>query len=298
MPSTDRLQEFAEIVAAGSISGAARALGLPRATLSRRLSALEADLSVRLLHRGTRRLVLTPAGEELYHRARRIVADADEAWAAVRRLDDVPRGLLRVSVTEMSLPKLFTGFLRDYPEVQLEVRTTTRHVDLVAEGVDVAVRFGEVKDPNLIVRRLFTVRLIVVGSPRYLELHGRPRQAADLAQHDCIVGFAGEWAPSSTWPLRAGGTVRVEGRLAGNAIGLMRAAARDDLGLALLPSGPIASDLDAGRLVAVLEDTVGTDHPVNIVYADREYIEPKVRAFVDWAVQVLPHTLNASYSGS
>ncbi len=298
MPSTDRLQEFAEVVAAGSISGAARALGLPRATLSRRLSALEAELSVRLLHRGTRRLVLTPAGEELDRRARRIVADADEAWAAVRRLDDIPRGLLRVSVTEMSLPKLLTDFLRDYPEVQLEVRATTRHVDLVAEGVDVAVRFGEVKDPSLIVRRLFTDRLIVVGSPAYLELRGRPRQAADLAHHDCIVGFAGEWAPSRTWPLRTGGTVRVGGRLAGNAIGLMRAAARDDLGLALLPSVPIASDLEAGRLVAVLEGTVGAEIPMSIVYADREYIEPKVRAFVDWAVQVLPHTLNASYSGS
>ena len=295
MPSTDRLQEFAEVVAAGSISGAARALGLPRATLSRRLSALEAELSVRLLHRGTRRLVLTPAGEELHRRARRIVADADEAWAAVRRLDDVPRGLLRVSVTKM-LPKLFTDFLHDYPEVQLEVRVTTRHVDLVAEGVDVAVRFGEVKDPNLIVRRLLTDRLIVVGSPRYLGLRGHPRHAEDLAQHDCIVGFAGEWAPSRTWPLRAGGTVRVGGRLAGNDIGLIRTAARDDLGLALLASGLIASDLEEGRLVAVLEDIVGADTPVNIVYADREYIEPKVRVFVDRAAQVLTAALPASYS--
>ena len=298
MPSTDRLNEFAEVVAAGSISGAARALGLPRATLSRRLSALEAELSVRLLHRGTRRLVLTPAGEELYRRARRIVADADEAWAAVRRLDDIPRGLLRVTVSGVRLPKLFTEFLRDYPEVQLEVRATTRHVDLVAEGVDVAVRFGEVKDPNLIVRRLLMDRLIVVGSPTYLELRGRPRHAAELAQHDCIVGFAGEWAPTRTWPLRAGGTVRVGGRLAGNDIGLMRAAARDDLGLALLASGLIASDLEAGRLVAVLEDTVGADTPVSIVYADREYIEPKVRVFVDRAVQVLTAALPAPYSAS
>lgn len=295
MPSTDRLQEFTEIVASGSISGAARALGLPRATLSRRLSALEAELSVRLLHRGTRRLVLTPAGEELYRRACRIVADVEEAWATVRRLDDIPRGLLRVSVSGVSWSKLFIDFLQEYPEVQLEVRATTRHVDLVAEGVDVAVRFGEVKDPNLIVRRLFTDRLIVVGSPAYLELRGRPRRAADLSQHDCIVGFAGEWAPSHTWPLRAGGTVRVGGRLAGNHIGLMRAAARGDLGLALLPSGVIASDLDTGGLVAVLEDTVGADTPVNIVYTDREYIEPKVRAFVDRAVQVLPATLSAPY---
>ena len=298
MPSSDRLHEFAEVVAAGSISGAARALGLPRATLSRRLSALEAELSIRLLHRGTRRLVLTPAGEELHRRARRIVADADEAWATVRRLDDIPRGLLRVSVSGVRQPNLFTDFLRDYPEVQLEVRATTRHVDLVAEGVDVAVRFGEVKDPNLIVRRLFTDRSVVVGSPAYLERRGRPRRAADLAHHDCIVGFAGEWAPTRTWPLRAGGTVRVAGRLAGNDIGMMRAAARDDLGLALLPSGPIVSDLKAGRLVAVLEDIVGADIPANIVYADREYIEPKVRAFVDRAVQVLPATLPAPYSAS
>ena len=228
---------------------------------------------------------LDPQGRFAQHNGRRVHVHAEDA-------------LLRMSVSGMSLPNLFTDFLRDYHEVQLEVRATTRHVDLVAEGVDVAVRFGEVKDPSLIVRRLFTDRLIVIGSPTYLELRGHPRYAADLAQHDCIVGFAGELAPSRTWPLRSGGKVRVTGWLAGNDIGLMRAAARDDLGLALLPSGFIASDLEEGRLLAVLEDTVGADTPVSIVYADREYIEPKVRVFVNQAVQVLAATLPAPYPAS
>lgn len=287
MPSADRLGEFAAVVEAGSISSAARQLDLPRASLSRRITKLEATLGVRLLHRGTRRLVLTPAGEELYQRARRIVADAEAAWAAVRRLDGVPRGLLRVTVTGPIDRALVVGFLRDYPEIQLEVRHTTRVVDLVAEGIDVALRFGEVKDPNLVVRRLWSDRSVVVGSPEYLASAGAPTAASDLARHECLVAFAGEWAPQREWPLRGGGSVTVGGRLRCNDIGLLLDAAVAGLGLALLPSGLARRHVDAGSLVSLLEDEVGAEIPASLVYADREYIEPKVRAFIDRAAAQL-----------
>jgi LysR family transcriptional activator of dmlA len=287
MPQTDRLGEFAAIVEAGSITAAARALGLPRATLSRRISALEAELGVRLLHRSTRRLVLTPAGEELHQRARRIVAEASEAWEAVRRLDDVPRGLLRVSATDAALGDLFVEFLEEYPEIQLEVQSTPRHVDLIAEGIDVAIRFGPVKDTNLIVRKVANGRQIVVASPEYLDARGVPTRPSHLKDHDCIVGFAGEFAPTRTWPLLAGGAVPVGGRLACNEIRLAARAARRGQGLALLPLPIVSDDLERGTLIHVLGDAVGQDSPVSIVYADREYIQPKVRAFVDRAVPVL-----------
>ncbi len=249
------------------------------------MTALEADLGVRLLHRNTRRLVLTLAGEELHRRARRIVADA--AWNAVRRLDDVPRGLLRVSASGQFLNELFVDFLREFPEVLLEVRATTRHVDLVAGGVDVAVRFGTVRDPNLIVRKVAAGRRVVVGTPAYLDARGRPSKAADLARHECIVGFAGEWSPTRTWPLLDGSRVRVGGRLAGNQITLSHRAALGGLGLALLPVDLVGSDVSAGRLEVVLEDTVGSDASVSVVYADREFIDPQVRVFVDRAVPVI-----------
>ena len=231
--------------------------------------------------------MLTPAGEQLYQRARRIVAEASEAWEAVRRLDDVPRGLLRVSATDAVLGDLFVDFLAEFPEVQLEVRSTTRHVDLIAEGVDVAIRFGPVKDPNLIVRKVADGRQIVVAAPDYIEARGLPTRPTELTDHDCIVGFAGEFSPTRTWPLLDGGAVPVGGRLACNELRLVARAARRGLGLALLPLPLVTDDLDRGTLVRALDDSVGQDAPVSIVYADREFIQPKVRAFVDRAVPVL-----------
>jgi DNA-binding transcriptional LysR family regulator len=287
MPANDRLTEFAAVVAAGSISAAARALALPRSTLSRRITGLERELGVRLLHRSTRELVLTPAGGELNRRARRIVADADEAWRAVRRLDDVPRGLLRVSSHTQMLGDLFVSFLRDFPEVELEVRSTTRHVDLIQEGVDVAVRFGQVKDPNVIARRVGTGRRVVVGSPGYLAEHGHPTKPAQLREHACMVDFGGDALPRRSWPTLAGGSVKVKGPLTANDLSLALHAAKGGLGLALIPEALVSEELATGSLVVVLEDSVGADAGVSVVYADREYIEPKVRVFVDRAVAIL-----------
>lgn len=287
MPSTDRMREFLEVVRTGSISQAARQLGIPRATLSRRMTALEAELSVRLIHRRTTRLALTSAGKLLEQRASRIVADVDAAWASVRQLDDTPRGLLRVSMTGPYFSKLFTDFLCDYPEVQLEVQSTTRHVDLLAEGVDVAMRIGEIKDPELIARRVHSDRSLVVASPAYLEWRGAPIKVSDLAEHDCMVGFSGDWVPSASWPLLAGGTVKVSGRLAANEISLARNAALEGIGLSLLPSSVVANELSSGQLVPVLFDKVGKEIPISLVFADRDYIEPKVRVFLDRAVRVI-----------
>jgi DNA-binding transcriptional LysR family regulator len=287
MPSPERLQEFTAVAERGSISSAARYLGMPRATLSRRISGLEDELGVRLLHRTSRRMVITPAGEELLMRARRLVADTEEAWAAVRRLDDVPRGLLRVSATPGFVDDLIVTFLEDFPEVQIETRSSTRHVDLIGEGVDVAVRFGEVRDPNLIARKVADGRRHIVASPAYLDRHGRPTRASELAGHVCLLGYAGEFDPQRRWPLRAGGSVDVTGRLAANNLGVLVKAARAGLGLALVPDAMVASRVRAGELEVVLEKVVEARAPLSVVYADREFVEPKVRVFVDRAVEFL-----------
>lgn len=285
--NSDRMREFLAVVRAESISAAARALNLPRATLSRRISALEADLGVRLIHRRTNRLTLTEAGEELRLRAQRIVEDVEETWNAVRRLDDTPRGLLRVSVTGPYFTKLFTGFLCDFPEVRLEVQSTTQHVDLLSEGVDVAIRIGPVKDQNLIARRLHTDRLVAVASPEYLKQRTAPASPEELTEHNCIVGFAGEWTPSKSWPLLDGGSIPVGGRLSANEIELVMHAVLEGIGIALLPSAVAAPHLESGALVPLLTDTVGTEIPISLVYVDREFIDPKVRIFVDRAVEVI-----------
>jgi DNA-binding transcriptional LysR family regulator len=294
MPSPERLEEFAAVVDAGSISAAARSLGVPRATLSRRMSGLEEELGVRLLHRTSRRMVLTPAGEELNRRARRLVADTQEAWAAVQRLDDVPRGLLRVSTTRGFLDRLLVDYLTEFPEVQLEVRSTTRHVDLIGEGVDVALRFGAVRDPNLIVRKVVAGRCHVMAAPSYLARRGTPTQARDLTHHTCLVGFAGDFSPQRRWPLVAGGWVEIGGRLAANDIVVLAAAARAGLGLALLPDAAVVDSVASGELVVVLDGIVESDASVSLVYADRAFIDPKVRVFVDRAVQLIQRRLGGS----
>ncbi|MEM6914488.1 MAG: LysR family transcriptional regulator [Pseudomonadota bacterium] len=281
------MREFLAVVQAGSISEAARVLGLPRATLSRRIAALEADLGVRLILRRTTRLALTHAGEELHRRAGRIIADADEAWSAVRRMDDTPRGLLRVSVTGPHFLKLFIDYLCDFPEVRIEVQATPRHVDLLAEGVDVAMRIGPVKDQDLIAKRLHTDRLIVVAAPSFLKNNGVPKSAKDLSRRNCIAGVFGDWTSNAKWPLLKGGDITVTGRLAANDIDLVRQAAIDGLGFALLASAVVAEDVSAGRLAPVLLEEVGAELPVSLVYADRKYIDPKVRAFVDRAAEVV-----------
>lgn len=287
MPSIDRMQEFLEVVNCGSISAAARKLHVPRATLSRRLSGLEADLGVRLLHRRTTSLTLTDAGKELSLRAARIVADADAAWSSVQRLDETPRGLLRVSLTGAYFNQLFIDFLRDFPEVNLEVLATTRHVDLIAEGVDVAMRIGPIKDHDLIAKRIGSDRLLAVAAPDYLTRWGTPETPEDLSSHNCIVGFAGDWAPSRTWPLHDGGTIEISGRLAANELDLIKASALEGNGIALLPTAVVSEELARGFLEPVLPDLVGAQIPISLVYADREFIDPKVRIFVDRASKAM-----------
>ena len=246
------------------------------------MAALEAELGVRLFHRSTSRLSLTPAGEELSRRARLIVADVDEAWAAVRRMDDVPRGLLRVSTVGDMLDDLLIAYVQDFPEVQVELVDTGRHVGLVDERIDVAVRFGPVTDANLIVRRVNAgIDRIVVASPAYLERNGHPASPDDLADHECICGI------SSAWPLRGGGRVAVKGRLGASSGRLLGKAARAGLGLALLPMPLVRDDLGSGDLVPVLREDVGDTMQASIVFTDREYLDAKVRVFIDRAVPAL-----------
>ena len=284
MQILDVLPAFVAVVEAGSISRAARQLGVPRATLSRRITGLEDALGVRLLHRSTRRQVLTPAGETLYERALVVVQDAEDAVQAVQRLDGVPRGLLRLAAPPAlgdGMARVLSTFLARFPEVQLEVEASTRHVDLVAEQVDVALRAGQVTAPELIGRKVWSTEVLAVASPDYLAARGTPTSAASLADHDCILGFVGGTTPERAWPLRGGGTVPVHGRLTTNDLLLRVEAARSGQGIAMLPHLVVAEALDAGMLVPVLADEVGTHSALTLVYAERKHLDPKVRAFVD-----------------
>ena len=146
---------------------------------------------------------------------------------------------------------------------------------------------GQSGDQDLIARQLHVDRLIAVASPEYLDRAGHPVRASDLAKHDCIVGSSGEWTPNARWPRWSGGTVAVAGRFSANEIEHIRQAAIEGIGCALIASAVVAEDIELGRLVPILEDEVGAELPVSLVYADREFIDPKVREFVDRAVNVI-----------
>ncbi len=292
MKIAEDFDAFVAIVDAGSISEGARVLGMPRATLSRQLARLEERLGTRLLHRSTRRMLPTPAGETLYARARALLESAQAAVESVERLDDIPRGPFRVSAAPMQTPvlgALIAEFVQAFPAVSVQLETTTRHVDLVADHVDVALRAGLVREPSLIARPLLRTELLAVASPEYLQRRGTPEDVSQLAEHACMGGFEGGIRPGHTWPLLAGGTTPITGPLVSNDMMVLQGAATSGLGIALLPDLLIEADLQGGALLPVLRGVVGLRTSLSLVWVEREFIDPKVRAFVEFAVRWAEH---------
>jgi len=286
-PETSEFQAFVAIAEAGSVSAAAAELGLPRATISRRLARLEERLEVRLIQRTTRRLRLTDAGEELFGHARGIVLAVETATRVVRRDHEVPRGPLRISVPPIASPqfhRLLLAFADAYPEVELEVISSTLHEDLVAKNIDVAWRAAMNLDPGLVARRLATTRLGAVASPTYLKARGRPESVEDLKDHDLLVSFLRGERPMTHWPLQDGTQhrLRYRHRMASNDLPLLMEAALQGRGVALLPLLLCGPFLDSGELVRVLEGGVGMATTMALVFVEREHMKPAVRAFVDF----------------
>lgn len=232
-------------------------------------------------------MALTEAGALFYQRARSALASVMEARDAVQRADGAVRGLLRVSAPTMQgfrFGELIASFLLQHPEVRLELESTTRHVDLLAGGFDVAIRASTDLAPGLVARSLGKTRLLAVASPDYLASAPALRTVADLARHKCIVGYDRGEHPATHWPLIDRGRVRVEARFASNDISAMRECAVRGGGVAMLPEAAIFDDLESGALVPVLERKVGTVAVVAVVYAERAFVAPAIRAFVDAVV--------------
>lgn len=275
---------FARVVEAGSFVGAARALGMPKSTVSRRVSSLEERLGARLLQRTTRRLSLTDVGRTYYAHAARVVAEVEEADHAVTTLQEAPRGLLRVTapLNFGFLGPIVASFLKRHPEVELELVCADRVVDLVQEAFDVAVRAGPLRDSMLIARGLGEMESFAVASPALLRARGTPAEPADLEKADCVVFGAG--SHRATWRLHRGEedvAVEVGARLVVNDFDLLEEAALAGLGIAMLPVYRCVQHLRAGRLERVLADWCSPATPLHAVYPSTRHLSPKVRAFLD-----------------
>lgn len=286
------LQAFVKVVQTGSFTRAAAALGSQKAHLSRVVGQLEKSLGVRLLERTTRALSLTEVGREFYERAVGILAAVDDAERAVQNAQGEPRGTLRltcgVEFGMIAISSWIGRYLLRYPQVRVDADFTGRLVDLVHEGFDLAIRVGPLADSTLAARRLGELAYGLFAAPDYLVRRGEPAHPADLATHAGLVFAAG--SHQASWSLaRAGTTERVEltPRLRANNVFAVRDAAIDGLGVAQLPRIVAAAAVQAGQLRPLLADWAPPSAPVHAVFASARYLTPKVRAFIDLAVEAM-----------
>jgi DNA-binding transcriptional LysR family regulator len=275
---------FARVVQAGSFTAAAAALGMPKSTVSRKVSDLEQRLHSRLLQRTTRKLSLTDVGRTYYDYCARIVGEVEDAERAVSTLQETPRGLLRVTapINVAFLGPIVSDYLKRYPEVRLDLFCTGRTVDLVEERFDVGIRGGALADSTLIARRLGSATWLLVATPGYLQRRGRPRSPDDLRKHDCLLFGAGP--DSGGLRLENGDRsvqVALSPRLTVTDIDVVYAVATAGLGIAVLPAFRCVEDLRARRLTRVLADWNVPSTFLHVVYPSTRHVSPKVKSFVD-----------------
>lgn len=287
MDRFDAMAAFVAVCDANGFAAGARRLGLSPSAVTRLIGALESRLGVRLLQRTTRSLSLTDAGRGYLARARRILADMEEVEASVQNERAVPRGRLVVSAPRMFgrlhvAPQL-SAFMARYPEVVSELQLNDRAVNLIDEGVDVAIRIGMLDDSSLVARRLGETRRVVVASPAYLDRHGRPQQPEDLTAHQIILFASLDALPEWHFIERDGKEVRV--RLAPRFLTNSNEAAIDHAlaggGLARVMAYQVMDSVRAGQLRVVLAEHELPPLPVNVVYPSSRLLSAKVRGFID-----------------
>ncbi|MCF4166153.1 LysR family transcriptional regulator [Zavarzinia compransoris] len=286
---------FRRVVELGSFAGAARDLNMSNAATSKQIAALEAHLGAQLLHRTTRRLSLTETGRAVYERGVRLLDDLADLEQAVGTMEAKPRGTLRVnaplSFGLAALGPMLPHFMDSYPDITVDLVMSDRLVDLVEEGFDVGIRIRtDLGDTSMIGRRIGGVKPVVCASPDYLARHGTPRVPEDLMDHECLHYTLS--ATGDEWHFfDASGNekrIRVSGRLSANNGDVLRNAAVAGLGIWRTPDFLAEGEVAAGRLVPI--DLGGyrlSDHSIFVIYPPARHLSPKVRAFVDFMVNVV-----------
>ncbi len=288
MDRLDELQVFLAILDAGSMAAAAQKLHRSPSAVTRLLAALEERVGARLFERSTRRLTPTGEGHALAEQARRLLADY--ALAIREHREAAPRGLLRVTAPTVfgrrHVAPVVTKFLMRYPDIQVELILNDRNLDLIDSGIDLALRIGPLESSGLVARRLGTVRRMTVASPAYLARHGVPVTPEELGRHQLILGTAVRGLPE--WRYQSGErehVIRFTPRLQVNDVEGVLHAAREGFGIARALSYQAAPDVLAGSLTPILEAYEREALPVQLVFPGARHMAPRVRAFVDFAVE-------------
>lgn len=294
MDKLHAMEVFVQVVDAGGFNRAADNMQLPKATVSTLIRDLERELQVKLLNRTTRQVSVTPDGAAYYERCVTILSDVRDAEEALSQAKVNPRGRLRVEVpaglaNTLLIPALPCFFER-YPDIELEMGCTDRMVDLIEEGVDCAVRGGELADSTLVARRVGSLALTTCAAPSYLALRGVPAHPNDLMQHRCVNFFAARTGKMHEWIYARGDErlhLRPPGHMAVNDSNGYLAAVVAGLGIGQVPSFTAKPFIQSGQLEPILNDWCPSVIPVHVVYPQNRHLSAKVRAFVEWIAELL-----------
>ncbi|WP_264214266.1 LysR family transcriptional regulator [Leisingera thetidis] len=279
---------FVEVVKARSFRGAAKAAGVPNSTLSRRITALETAIGLRLLHRTTRRVEPTEAGQLYFDRCKRIVEEARVAHEELGEMVTQPSGTLHLSLPVdfaiVWLGPLFPKFAAKYPGIDFDLDLTPRNVDLISEPYDLAIRMAAPQADGLISRVIGRVRFKLYASPGYLAANGSPAHPADLSQHNCLT------MPNlKTWQLHSdsgSADAQVQGRFTVNSVGLLRNLAVQGMGILFMSEHVVAEDLAAGRIKRVLPGWQGVSRPIHVV-TESKLLPAKTQRFIEFLQEEL-----------
>jgi len=283
------LEVFVKIAASGSLSSAARAMGMSQTMVTKHIAALETRLGVKLFHRTTRRLSITEAGRNYLESSARILAEIEAADAAVAADRIEPRGLLRlnapVSFGTRQIALLLAEFAELHPRVTVELGLNDRMVDLAEEGWDLAIRIGHLSNSSLIARRIAPCRIVICAAPSYLKARGRPLTVSSLSDHNCLGYTLSQRHPVDRWVFgaRADVSVQVSGNLRAKSGDALRAAAIAGQGIIHQPTFIVADDIRAGTLVALTLDQPAVELAgIYAIFLPDRHPAAKVRAFVDF----------------
>ena len=280
---------FVAVVENDGFSAASRVLGISKSAVSKRINQLENHLGVRLLHRTTRKLSLTEAGERYFEHAAQALTAAGQAEDAVTELQGEPQGKLKIS-SPMSFGRLHVAplipiFTQRYPKILIDLVMDDRNIDLVAEGFDLAIRSGDMPASTLIARKLAPLRQVLCASPDYIDRYGMPVTPSELSERNCILfsysGDANEWTLIKDGKSEA---VLVSGSYRVNNSEAILVALREGIGIGRLPTFVAGPDLREGNLVRILESYHIPDHTFYAVFPERQYLPAKVRVFLNFSI--------------
>lgn len=271
-----------------SFTAAGERLGISASAVGKSVARLETRLNVRLFNRSTRRISLTDEGQLFFERCQAIVSQIEEAEHELSRLSSLPRGKLRVSLPAIGyrilLPYL-AEFMQRYPEIELELDFSDRMVDIIAEGVDVAVRSGELTDSEMMSRTLGPFRFVIVGSPGYFARHPQPQHPQDLLQHLCLRYRFPKNGQFQSWDFKEDYHITLPVPLSFNNLeGLLQASLRG-VGLTYVPQFIVREYLASGELISVLEDCLSDAGKFSMVWPSSRHLLPKIRVFIDFLTE-------------